>query len=144
MTWIPIILKFFKTYYKQIGVAVVAGLIILGVSVLWGRLYVAQGEIAKLTGTVELLETREKGWAKSLETCLEANEDWRKAFEELKSRSELLAVDRDRYLEELQAALAALQAAQDPPVDLDEAVTSEECSGAVRELVAALSWGGEQ
>jgi hypothetical protein len=136
-------LNFIRKYWKQMGVALIAGLIVLGVSILWGRLYVAQGEIAKLTGDIELLQVRELGWSAALEECLEANKEWAEAYEDLFNSSRQLATDRDTYREEMEKAQEALEEALEPPADLEASVTSADCSTALEELLEALDWGPE-
>lgn len=147
MTILLTVLSFVKKYWKTLSVAAVAGLLIAGFSVLWGRLYVAQGEVMKLTAQVELMKTREIAFKKTIETavdanlkmkmtleaCLHSNDEWERRYDGYRARleDELTRREEDRStIEELNGRL-------------DEVVTAGECTPAVDQLIVALGWAGE-
>lgn len=142
MSWI-VIVKFLKAYWKQIGVALLAALLLIGIASLYARAVVAEGQVEKLTALNEALEIRDQTWAGSLATCTAANQSWEQAYQDLVARSRVLAVERDQYKERFRQAQEAAQAAQAAQADLEAMVTSHEAGEAIRELVAAIGWGGE-
>jgi hypothetical protein len=140
---LKIAMAFLKRYWKSITVAVVAGGIIAGGATLWGRLYVAQGQVMKLQAEVELLETREQLWLKALDRCIAANKEWEEIWQSMEEMSDEFSRRELEFKAKYEAELERRRAAQGQLADLQQEITAESCEGAVDELIQALDWGGE-
>lgn len=143
--WILVALKFGKKYWKQAAAALAAGLLVLLVSTLWGRLYVAQGEIQKLEGAITLLEAQAAVKDQNMARCVAANINLKELLEkqaeaqaEIIRRSQLYA---SRLDEELAARAADRLTIDELMAQADQEVTAPQCEAAVDQLLAAQGWG---
>lgn len=145
--WVFVALKFVKKYWKQLAVVAAAGLLVLTVSTLWGKLYVAQGEVIKLEATIGLMEAKAQVKDQNMARCVAANKTLAEQLKlqdnaqaEIIRRSQQYAT---RLQDELEARAADQLTIEELSASLDNQVTAVECPAAVDQLIMALGWGPE-
>jgi len=138
------VLAFFVKNRKVIGVALAAGLLLAGIGGLVGAWQIEKGRRISLQAQLEAEQTRYEVVTGHLEQCAEANEGWVATGELWKARMAEMQQRLDRYRRELQGLShrhATIEMERDELLTRIESIESEDCEGALDELVTALGWG---
>jgi len=138
------IVSFLLKYWKQIGVAALAGLLIVGVSSLWVSLKIAKSENVKLRAELSAEKNYRKITQDNLDICVETNKQWEAQGESWTAATEQLQQESEAYKARLaaerQRRLAAIARLQDLEAEVSSQITSTDCNEAVVQFVTALGW----